>query len=159
MILHIGVKTIDPQLVAYKKLEFGQNEADAFAKLNAEVYEKGTRPKDPTMIIYYDPKEKAVCRREIIVPIDKDVEGLSTKTLPKIRAGFIVFSGTRHPVEYYYEQLRKHLEEHGLKASTETVCSIEAQYQPDQFNLSSGSFIDEDAQETWTTEILLPIEG
>jgi hypothetical protein len=38
-------------------------------------------------------------------------------------------------------------------------CSIEAIYQPDQYGLSYGSFIDEDAQETWTTEILIPVEG
>ncbi len=159
MIHHIGIKTIDPQLVSYRRLETGENEAEAFAKLNAEVLAKGARPKDPTMIIYYDPKEKNECRKEIVVPIDKQAKGLDTKLLPRIRAGFIVYSGTQYSTEYYYEQLRKHLAERGFKHLTDTACSIEAQYQPDQFNLSTGSFIDEDAQETWTTEILLPIEG
>jgi hypothetical protein len=111
------------------------------------------------MIIYYDPKEKKECRKEIIVPIDKQVAGLKTKVLPRIRAGFIVYSGVQYPIEYYYEQLERYLSEKGFKHSTITACSIEAQYQPDQFNLSTGSFIDEDAQETWTTEILLPVEG
>jgi effector-binding domain-containing protein len=159
MIVKIGVKTLNNQLVAYHELKPGENEAEAFAKLNAEAHEKGARVSDPTMIIYYDPKDKQGCRRDVLVPVDKDVPGLKTKKLPEIRAGFIVYSGANHPFEYYYEELQKHLQQRGLKPATHHFCHMEAVYQPDTFGLSEGSFIDEDAQEVWTTEILIPVEG
>jgi effector-binding domain-containing protein len=159
MIVKIGVKTLNDELVAYRELKPGEGEAEAFAKLNAEAHEKGVRVKDPTMIIYYDPKDAAGCRREVLVPVDRDAPGLKTKKLPPLRAGFIVYSGASHTVEYYYEELKKHLEQRGLKPASHHFCSMEAVYQPDTFGLSSGSFIDEDAQEIWTTEILVPIEG
>ena len=159
MIIKIGVKTLGNQLVAYRELKAGENEAEAFAKLNAEAHAKGARVADPTMIIYYDPKEAKACRREVLVPVNREAEGLKTKKLPDIRAGFIVYSGTSKPLEYYYEELEKHLKERGLKPTAKNFCSMEAVYQPDNFNLSSGSFIDEDSQDTWSTEILIPIEG
>jgi effector-binding domain-containing protein len=159
MIVKIGVKTLTNQLVAYRELKPGESEAEAFAKLNAEAHEKGAKVSDPTMIIYYDPKDSHDCKREVIVPINKDVQGLNTKKLPEIRAGFVVYSGADHPAEYYYEELRKHLKQRGLKPVTNNFCSMEAVYQPDTFGLSTGSFIDEDAQEVWTTEILIPVEG
>ena len=159
MIVKIGVKTLSGQLVAYRELEPGENEAEAFAKLNAEAHEKGAKASDPTMIIYYDPKDAQGCRREVLVPIDREVHGLKTKKLPDIKAGFIVYSGANYTTEHYYEELRKHLTERGLKPSSHHFCSMEAVYQPDTFGLSTGSFIDEDAQEVWTTEILVPVEG
>ena len=159
MIVKIGVKTLTGQLVAYRELKPGESESEAFAKLNAEAHEKGAKVSDPTMIIYYDPRDTTGCRREVLVPVDKDAQGLKTKKLPELRAGFIVYSGASHPAEHYYEELRKHLEQRGLKPATKHFCSMEAIYQPDTFGLSSGSFIDEDAQEIWTTEILVPIEG
>jgi effector-binding domain-containing protein len=159
MIVKIGVKTLTNQLVAYHELKPGESEAEAFAKLNAEAHEKGAKVSDPTMIIYYDPKDAHGCRSEVLVPVNKDAPGLKTKKLPEIRAGFVVYSGASHPAEYYYEELRKHLEQRGLKPATQHFCSMEAVYQPDTFGLSTGSFIDEDAQEIWTTEILIPLEG
>ncbi len=159
MIIKIGVKTLGDVLVAYRELKAGESEIEAFAKLNAEAHAKGARVADPTMIIYYDPKDAKGCRREVLVPVNKEVEGLKTRKLPDIRAGFIVYSGTNQPPEYYYEELEKHLKERGLKPASKSFCSMEAVYQPDNFNLSSGSFIDEDSQDTWSTEILIPIEG
>jgi effector-binding domain-containing protein len=159
MIVKIGVKTLANQLVAYRELKPGENEAEAFAKLNAEAHEKGAKVSDPTMIIYYDPKDTEGCRREVLVPVDKDAPNLKTKKLPEIRAGFIVYSGTTHSPEHYYEELQKHLQQRGLKPVTHHFCHMEAVYQPDTFGLSTGSLIDEDAQEVWTTEILIPIEG
>jgi len=159
MIVKIGVKTLTDQLVAYRELNSGEDEAEAFAKLNAEAQEKGVKVSDPTMIIYYDPKDVKGCRREVLVPVDREVQGLKTRKLPPLRAGFIVYSGTTHPVEYYYEELKKHLDARGMKPATGSFCSMEAVYQPDTYGLSSGSFIDEDVQENWTTEILVPIEG
>ncbi len=159
MIVKIGVKTLTNQLVAYRELKHGESEAEVFAKLNAEAQEKGTKVSDPTMIIYYDPKDANGCRREVLVPINREAQDLKTKKLPEIRAGFIVYSGADHPAEYYYEELRRHLEQRGLKPVYNNFCSMEAVYQPDIFGLSTGSFIDEDAQEVWTTEILIPVEG
>ncbi len=159
MIVKIGVKTLNDELVAYRELKPGESETEAFAKLNSEAHEKGARVKDPTMIIYYDPKDVKSCRREALVPIDREVSGLKTKKLPPLRAGFIVYSGVSHPAEYYYEELMKHLKERGLKPVTKDFCQMEAVYQPDNFALSSGSFIDEDSQDVWTTEIIVPIEG
>ncbi len=159
MILKIGVKTLTPLLVAYRELKPGENEAEAFAHLNAEAHEKGVTPSDPTMIIYYDPKDSENCRREVLVPVDKEAPGLKTKKLSEFRAGFIVYSGAQHPAEHYYSELRKHLEQRGLKPASKNFCSMEAVYQPDTYGLSTGSYIDEDVQEHWTTEILLPLEG
>jgi len=157
VILHIGVKTLDPQLVAYKALRPGDSDTEAFAELNAELHAKGAKPTEPTMIIYYDPKETPDCHREVMIDVDKDVEGVSTKTLPRIKAAFIVYAGTKN-IGYYYGELRKYMESKGLRQAG-GFCSIEAIYQPDQYGLSYGSFIDEDAQETWTTEILIPVKG
>jgi hypothetical protein len=159
MIVKIGVKTLNNDLVAYRELKTGESETEAFAKLNSEAHEKGTKVNDPTMVIYYDPKEAINCRREVLVPVDREVLGLKTKKLTPIRAGFIVYSGVSHPPEYYHEELMKYLRERGLKPSTSRFCTMEAVYQPDNFALSSGSFIDEDSQDTWTTEILVPLEG
>jgi effector-binding domain-containing protein len=157
VILHIGVKTLDPQLVAYKALKPGDGDTEAFAELNAELHTKGAKPTDPTMIIYYDPKETPGCRREVMIGVDRTVEGVPTKKLPKIKAAFIVYAGTKN-IGHYYEELTTYMESRGLKQAG-GFCSIEAIYQPDQYGLSYGSFIDEDAQETWTTEILIPVEG
>jgi len=159
MIVKIGVKTLTNQLVAYRELKQGESEAEAFAKLNAQAHEKGAKVSDPTLLIYYEPKGACDCGRGVIVPINKDVPGLKTKTLPEVRAGFVVYSGADHPAEYYYEELIKHLKQRGFKLVTNNFCSMEAVYQPDTFGLSTGSFIDEDAQEVWTTEILIPVEG
>jgi effector-binding domain-containing protein len=159
MIVKIGVKTLTPELVAYYELKPGEKEVETLALLNAEAHEKGARPKDPTIIVYKDPKGTKGCRIEVQVPIDKEVPGLNTKVLPEMRAGFIVFSGTRYPIEHYYEELRKYIKERGLTPTSNSLCSMEAVYQPDTYGLSTGSFIDEDAQEHWTTEILIPIEG
>ena len=157
VILHIGVKTLDPQLVAYKALEPGDSDTEAFAEINAELHAKGVKTSDPTMIIYYDPKEAPSCRREVMIGVDRAAEGIPTKRLPRIKAAFVVYAGTKN-IGYYYEELKKYMESSGLRQAG-GFCSIEAIYQPDQYGLSYGSFIDEDAQETWTTEILIPVEG
>jgi effector-binding domain-containing protein len=91
-----------------------------------------------------------------MIPIDKEVDGLETKMMPEIKVGFIVFSGTYNPVEYYYEKLEEHLKENGYTATN--TCTIEATFQPDEFNLTYGSFIDEDNPETWKTELMIQVE-
>ncbi len=157
MIHHMGVRTTQPELVAYKTLEPDESEAVALAELNAELRRKGARPREPTMIVFLDPRDASDCRREVMIPVEGAVEGVRTKMLPSMKAGFIVYSGTEKPIDYYYETLLKHLEERGLTPSG-GVCSIEVVYPPEQVGLSYGSFIDEDAQEQWKTEIIVPVE-
>ncbi len=157
MIDKIGVKTTIRELVAYRELKPGENEVAECAMLNSDLYRKGAKPRDPAMVLYYDPKGEPGCRREVLIPVDREVEGVDTKMMPEIRVAFLVFIGTANPVEYYYEKLYEYIEEQGLKPSPE-MCSIEAVYQPDEYGLSYGSFIDEDTPEHWRTEIMIPLE-
>jgi effector-binding domain-containing protein len=157
MIDKIGVKTTIRELVAYKVLEPGDNEVTECAKLSRALYEKGVKPKDPTMVLFYDPKDEPGCRREVLIPVEREVDGMDTKMMPELRVAFLVFIGTSRPVEHYYEELYKYIEERGLKPSSE-MCSIEAVFQPAEYGLSYGSFIDEDTPEHWSTEIMVPVE-
>ncbi len=157
MIDKIGVKTTVKELVAFKVLPPGADDVIEGAKFNGQVHKAGGRPHDPTMVLYYDPKDAEGCRKEIMIPIEAAVEGIETKPMPELRVAFIVFSGTYNTVEHYYEKLYEYIEQQGLKAAN-MMCAIEATYQPEEFNLSYGSFIDEDNPETWKTEIMIPIE-
>lgn len=156
MIDKIGIKTTIKELVAYKEIPTGANDIVESAKFSGELHKAGARPHDPTMVFFYGSKDDPGCRKEIMIPVDKAVEGLDTKEMPEIKVGFIVFSGTYNPVEYYYEKLSEFIEAEGL--SPTNSCTIEATYQPDEFNLSYGSFIDEDNPETWKTEIMIQVE-
>ena len=157
MIDKIGIKTTIKELVAYKTLQPGENEVVEVAKLSAELHKKGVEPHDPNMVLFYDPKEEPGCRREVIIPIKNNVNDIKTKMMPEIKVAFLVFIGADKPMSYYYEELYKYIEERGLKPSS-AICSLEAVYQPHEFNLSYGSFIDEDTQEHWRTEIMIPVE-
>ena len=156
MIDKLGIKTTVNELVAYKVLPPGADDIIECAKFNGQVHKAGGRPHDPVMVLYYDSKDAPGCRKEVLIPIEAEVEGLETKKMSEIKVAFIVFSGTHNPVEYYYEKLNEYIEQQGLTPAS-TICSIEAVYQPDEFNLSYGSFIDEDNAETWKTEIMVPI--
>ncbi len=157
MIDKMGVKTTIRELVAYRELKPGENDVTESAMLNSVLYKKGVRPKDPSMVIFYDPKDEPGCRREVLIPVDREVEGVDTKMMPEIKVAFLVFMGTDNPVAYYYEKLYEYIEEQGLKTSSE-VCSIEAVYQPKEYGLSYGSLIDEDTPEHWRSEIMIPVE-
>lgn len=156
MIDKIGLKTTVKELVAYKVLAPGADDIMETARFNGQVHKAGGRPRDPTMVLYYDPKDADGCRKEVMIPIDVDAEGLDTKHMPEIKVAFLLYNGSQHPIEYYYGKLNEYIEEQGLKPASD-VCSIEAVYQPDEFNLSYGSFIDEDNPETWKTEIMIPV--
>lgn len=156
MIDKIGIKTTIKELVAYKELLPGSDDIIESAKFSGAVHKAGARPRDPTMVFFYGNKDDPGCKKEIMIPVDTAVDGLKTKMMPEIKVAFIVFSGTYNPVEYYYEKLQEHIKEQGL-TPTQT-CSIEATFQPDEFNLSYGSFIDEDNPETWKTEIMIQVE-
>ncbi len=157
MIDKIGLKTTIKELVAYNTLEPGQNEVVECAKLSGKLHQLDARPRDPNMVLYYDSKDTPGCRREVIIPIDREVEGVETKMMPEMKVAFLVFIGTDQPIEYYYEELNKYIASVGLKPVGH-MCSLEAVYQPDEFNLSYGSFIDEDNSEKWRTEIMMPVE-
>ncbi len=157
MIDKIGLKTTIKELVAYRKIEPGANDVIECAKLSGELHKLGARPGDPNMVLYYDPKDNSGCRREVLIPINKEVEGIDTKMMPVMKVAFLVFIGTDQPVEYYYEALYKYIDAEGLKPAS-AMCSVEAVYQPHEFNLSYGSFIDEDNAEHWRTEIMIPVE-
>ena len=157
MIDKIGLKTTIKELVAYKTLKPGENEIVECAKLSGELHKLDARPRDPNMVLFYDPKDEPGCRREVMIPIENEVEGIETKMKPEIKVAFLVFVGTDQPIEYYYEELYKYIEKQGLKPAS-SMCSIEAVYQPHDFNLSYGSFIDEDSAEAWHTEIMIPVE-
>ena len=156
MIDKIGLKTTMKELVAYKTLKPGENEVVECAKLSGELHRLGARVRDPNIVLFYDPKDTHECRREVLIPIEKDVEGVESKTLPEMKVAFLVFIGTDRPIEYYYDELYKYIETQGLRPVTD-MCSFEAVYQPDEFNLSYGSFIDEDNAEHWKTEIMIPV--
>jgi effector-binding domain-containing protein len=157
MIDKMGVKTTIRELIAYRELKPGENEVTECATLNSVLYRKGAKPKDPAMVLYYDSKGEPGCRREVMIPVDREVEGVDTKMMPEIKVAFLLFIGTANPVEYYYERLHEYIEAQGLKPSSE-MCSIEAVYQPAEYGLSYGSFIDEDTSEHWRTEIMIPVE-
>jgi len=158
MIDKMGVKTTIRELVAYKTLKPGENEVVEVARLNKVLYEGGARPRDPTMVLFYGPKDEPGCRREVIIPVERAVEGVETKMMPEMKVAFLVFIGTGRSVESYYEELYRYIEERGLRPSS-GLCSIEAVYQPAEYGLSYGSFIDEDTPEHWSTEIMIPVEG
>ena len=157
MIDKIGLKTTVKELVAYRKIEPGKNDVIECAKLSGELHKLGVRTGDPNMVLYYDPKDDPGCRREVLIPIEKEVEGIDTKMMPEIKVAFLVFIGGKQPIEYYYDELYKYIEAEGLKPAS-SLCSVEAVFQPDEFNLSYGSFIDEDNPEHWRTEIMIPVE-
>jgi effector-binding domain-containing protein len=157
MIDKIGLKTTVKELVAYKTLKEGENEVVECAKLSGELHRLNANPRDPNMVLYYDAKDAPGCRREVMIPIDRAVEGVETKMMPEMKVAFLVFIGTTHSIEHYYEELYKYIASVGLKPAT-GMCSLEAVYQPDEFNLSYGSFIDEDNSEHWRTEIMIPVE-
>jgi len=157
MIDKIGLKTTIKELVAYKKIEPGINEVSESAKFSGELFKLGARTGDPNMVLFYDPKDDPGCRREVLIPIEKEVEGVETKMMPVMKVAFLVFTGTDQSIEYYYEELYKYIAAEGLKPAS-SLCSVEAVFQPDEFNLSYGSFIDEDNAEQWRTEIMVPVE-
>lgn len=157
MIEKIGVKTTPEELVAYMELKPGENELIVSGMLNKQLSEKHVRIGDPHMIIYYDSKDDPKAHREVAVPVQHEVEGVQTKKMPGKKVAFLVYIGTDKPVSFYVETLEKFIEDEGLKRGDAFHC-IEAVFQPDEFNLSYGSFVDEDAPEYWRNEIMMPVE-
>jgi len=121
MIDKIGLKTTLRELVAYKILEPNENEVIECARLSGELHKRGIRSGDPNMILYYDPKDDPGCRREVLIPVDKEIKGIKTKMMPEMKVAFIVFIGTDKPMEYYYEELYKYIDSEDLKPASHTI--------------------------------------
>lgn len=158
MINKIGIKTTTPELVAYKVLKPEENEIVESARLSRLLHKKDARPSEPHMIIYYDPKDSEGCRREVRIPIQREIPEIDFKITESTKVAFLLFVGTDKPVEYYYDELNKYIKINRMKPSTQ-FCSIEALFQPEEYGLSYGDFIDEDAAENWMTEIMIPVES
>jgi effector-binding domain-containing protein len=157
MIEKIGLKTTIKELVVYKVLKLGENETVECAQLSRKLREAGAKLKEPTMVLFHDDRNYNNCKKEVMIPVEKEVEGFDTKINEEIKVAFLVFKGTDKPIGYYYDKLYDYIEEQGLEPAT-VFCSIEAVYQPYEYGLSYGSFIDEDTPEYWSTEIMIPVK-
>ena len=150
MILHMGIRTTDPIEVAYRELRREETEASAISQLLGVLIRQNpfdVDKYDHSMVVLYDPPIAADARRELMIPIYSPVVGLETKTFPSVRGAFLVYKGTDKSQEEYYEILRNHIKERGLKVSDE-IHSIEIMYVPE--DLDSQDF---------TIEIMIPLDG
>ncbi len=157
MIEKIGVKTLIEEPVAYKALEPGEDETAEAARFSGFLYRMGAGPRDPQMVVYYGPPGEGDTRKEVLIPIENPVEGVDWRMMPALRVAFLVYIGAQKSVDHYYRELEGYIEGRGLKRG-EAFYSIEAIYQPDEFNLSVGSLIDEDTPEYWRNELMIPVE-
>ena len=149
MILHMGVRTTDPVKVACKPLEPDEDETTAIAQLLGKltVYQFfDPRIYDHSMIVYYDPPSSPSPRRELLIPVPGEVDGVETRIFPSIRSAFIVFKGTEKTIEEYYELLQANIEEAGL-VPRDDIHSIEIMYVPDDLDNAD-----------YTLEIMIPLE-
>ena len=150
MILHMGVRTTDPVKVAYKSLEPEEDETSAIAELLSKltVYQSfDPRIYDHSMVVYYDPPGSPDLRRELLIPVPEEVDGVKTRIFPSVRSAFIVFKGTEKTIEEYYELLQVNMDETGL-VPRDDIHSIEIMYVPDDLDNAD-----------YTLEIMIPLKG
>jgi effector-binding domain-containing protein len=159
MITKKGIKKTIPELVAYEEIQPGEDETTALARLTTIISSKGEKPRDPGMVMFVDDKNSPSCRKEVMIPVDRETPGLKTKIIPETRAGFLVFETSNNPIEYYYEELLKYIKAWGLKPKLNTFCtSIEAVFQPETFQYATMDFVEEDKPDTYEIEIIIPVE-
>ena len=148
MILHMGVRTTSPIRVAHRSLRPGEEEAaaiyDLLCAVNREC-EFGGEVLDHSMVVRYFDQEESTGRREVLVPIRGEVDGVETRTLPSMRVAFLVFKGTDATVEERHEQLRGYIKAAGLEAEGE-IRSIEVMYVPESVD-----------EQDYTMEIMVPL--
>lgn len=160
MITKKGIKKVLPELVAYEEIQPEEDETAALARLTSLISSIGEKPRDPGMIMFLDDKNSPSCRKEVMIPVDKEAVGLKTKTIPATKAGFLVYQTSEKPAEYYYEELLKYIKAQGLKPKINTFCtSIEAIFQPETFEYATMDFVDEDKPDTYEIEIIIPVES
>lgn len=157
MIMHKGIKTLNEKLVAYENVDKKVKISQEIANLNKKLYEKNFNKYGPTMIFFYNQKDSKKSKTEIVVPIEKMINGLKTKIIEKIKTAFIVFVGTNYSTEHYYEILNDYIKSLDLERDNK-IYSIEVIYPPKQYGFRYGSLIDEDTSERWITEIMIPIK-
>jgi effector-binding domain-containing protein len=147
MILHMGVRTTSPIRVAYRSLRPGEEEATAIYDLLCAVNrecEFGSEILDHSMVVRYFDQE-STGRREVLIPVRGEVEGVETRTLPSMRVAFLVFKGTDTTVEERYEQLQGYIKAAGLETEVEIRC-IEVMYVPESVD-----------EQDYTMEIMVPL--
>lgn len=150
MILHFGVRTTEPDLVAYRSLAPGENEGKAITEMlrALSVHEDYLNPRyDHSIVVYYDPPGAENRRREVLIPVPEGVEDVETKVLPSMRAVFLVFCGAESPMEVYYQRLQEYIDGEGLEASDE-IYSIEIMYVPEDVD-----------NVDYTIEVMRPLKG
>ncbi len=133
MILHYGVRTTEPDLVVYRPLAPDENEASVIAGLLGEIRAPRDvrNPRfDHSVVAYYDPPDVEGRRREVLIPVAGEVEGLPMRTLPSMKVAFLVFKGAEYPVELYYQRLQEYIDAENLQVSDD-VYSYEVMYVPD----------------------------
>lgn len=149
MILNGGVRTTEAVRVTYRQLSPDEDEAKAITELLSRLtslYSSYTMIYDHSIVINYDSPEVPKRRREIMIPIPHDIEGIETKIFPSLRAAFLVFAGAGTSFEMYYKDLRDYIEETGLEPSDE-IYSIEIMYVPEDVD-----------NVDYTMEIMIPLK-
>jgi effector-binding domain-containing protein len=148
MILHMGVRTTSLIRVARKSLRPEEEEATAICELlyavNREC-EFGGEVYDHSMVVHYFDQDESTSRREVLVPVRGDVEGVETSTLPSMRVAFLVFKGADATVEERYEQLQDYIKVADLEPEG-CIRSIEVMYVPESVD-----------EQDYTMEIMVPV--
>jgi effector-binding domain-containing protein len=144
MILNIGVRTTDPMLVAHREMGERENDAVAMAGFLTELTRKGARLTDTTIFVYHEPSRNGQ-KRELLVPVASEVEGVETKTLQPMKVAFIVFTGAGNRLEEHYGRLMEYVRHNHLKP-VEGIQRIEVHYAPEDMDESD-----------WTMEIMIPL--
>ena len=150
MILHMGVRTTQPALVAFRTLLSDEEEASAVAELLSVLTRQNPYQYDMfdhSIIVHYDPPSAPNRHRELLIAVGRPVAGAETRQLPSMRGAFLVFKGTDRTMEEYYEHLREYMRQSGLVASDE-IYSIEIMYLPESVD-----------EQDYTMEIMIPLAG
>jgi len=141
MIVHFGVRTTEPMIVAYKVLEPDEDVSSAVSELLSkitELHHQHHTSYDHSMIVYYDPPDTPGGRKEVLVPLPWEIKGVDSKTFPSIGAGT--------PVEAYHKRLEELIEHDGLERDEE-IHSIEIMYVPEDLDYTD-----------YTIEIMFPVK-
>ena len=149
MIVHFGVRTTQPIKVAYKELGPDEDVSTAVSELLSkmtEMYHQHHTTYDHSMIVYYDPPDTPGGRKEVLVPLPWDIEGVESKTFPSVRAAFLVYEGAGASTEVYHQRLKELIEHEGLQRDEE-IHSIEIMYVPEDLDYTD-----------YTIEIMFPVK-
>ncbi|MFB0557504.1 MAG: GyrI-like domain-containing protein [Candidatus Bathyarchaeia archaeon] len=150
MILNGGVRTTEPVRVAYRQLSSDEDEAKAITDLLSRLtnlYGSYTMIYDHSMVVNFDPPGDPERKREVMIPVPHEIEGVETKVFPSLRAAFLVFKGVGTSMDRYYKDLWDYIEEAGLEHS-DKIYSIEIMYVPEDVD-----------NVDYTMEIMIPLKS